>query len=360
MLINILETAFNLIISLNKDLFEIISLSLKVTISALIIAVSISIPIGAFLALYKNKFQSFLVLISNTLMGMPPVVLGLLIYTLVSKKGIFGFLDILYTPSAMILAQTLLIIPIVISLTYEEIYKKNKEYNLLLISLNLSNFSKLKTLIYECRYALLTVALTGFGRASAEVGAVMIVGGNINHFTRVMTTAIAFETSKGSIELAVALGLILLLISLIITIIIKSLRKISWMNILPLKIHNLSYSVNGSNILNNINILSDEKKITIIAGNNGSGKSTLLKILHGLIEIPDNIIKWGDYSIKNVKDNQDPIDMIKEMLIQGGHSTQDDLKLIDKDIKKIVQESADFAIASPEPDLNELYTDILV
>ena len=227
MLINILETAFNLIISLNKDLFEIISLSLKVTISALIIAVSISIPIVAFLALYKNKFQSFLVLISNTLMGMPPVVLGLLIYTLVSKKGIFGFLDILYTPSAMILAQTLLIIPIVISLTYEEIYKKNKEYNLLLISLNLSNFSKLKTLIYECRYALLTVALTGFGRASAEVGAVMIVGGNINHFTRVMTTAIAFETSKGSIELAVALGLILLLISLIITIIIKSLRKIS-------------------------------------------------------------------------------------------------------------------------------------
>ena len=227
MLINILETAFNLIISLDKDLFEIINLSLKVTISALIIAVSVSIPLGAFLVFYKNKFQSFIVLIANTLMGMPPVVLGLLIYTLVSKKGIFGFLDILYTPTAMILAQTLLIIPIVISLTYEEIYKKNKEYNLLLSSLNLSNFSKLKTLIYECRYALLTVALTGFGRASAEVGAVMIVGGNINHFTRVMTTAIAFETSKGSIELAVALGLILLLISFIITLLIKSLRKIS-------------------------------------------------------------------------------------------------------------------------------------
>ena len=227
MLINILETAFNLIISLDKDLFEIISLSLTVTISALIIAVAISIPLGAFLVLYKNRLQAFIVLISNTLMGMPPVVLGLLIYTLVSKKGVFGFLDILYTPSVMILAQTLLIMPIVISLTYEEIYKKNKEYNLLLISLNLSNLSKLKTLIYECRYALITVALTGFGRASAEVGAVMIVGGNINHFTRVMTTAIAFETSKGSIELAVALGLILLLISLIITIIIKSLRKIS-------------------------------------------------------------------------------------------------------------------------------------
>ena len=227
MLINILETAFNLIISLDKDLFEIISLSLTVTISALIIAVAISIPLGAFLVLYKNRLQAFIVLISNTLMGMPPVVLGLLIYTLVSKKGVFGFLDILYTPSVMILAQTLLIMPIVISLTYEEIYKKNKEYNLLLISLNLSNFSKLKTLIYECRYALITVALTGFGRASAEVGAVMIVGGNINHFTRVMTTAIAFETSKGSIELAVALGLILLIISLIITIIIKSLRKIS-------------------------------------------------------------------------------------------------------------------------------------
>ena len=227
MLVNILETAFILIITLDSNLFEIINLSLKVTLSALFIAISISIPLGAYLVFYKNRFQSFIVLISNTLMGMPPVVLGLLIYTLVSKKGIFGFLDILYTPYAMVLAQTLLIIPIVVSLTYEEIYKKNKDYKLLLNSLNLSNFSKLKTLIYECRYALLTVALTGFGRASAEVGAVMIVGGNINHYTRVMTTAIAFETSKGSIELAVALGLILLIISLIITLIIKSLRKIS-------------------------------------------------------------------------------------------------------------------------------------
>ena len=227
MLINILETAFNLIITLNNDLFEIINLSLKVTLSALLISVLISIPFGAFLVFYKNKFQSLIVLIANTLMGMPPVVLGLLIYTLVSKKGIFGFLDILYTPSAMIIAQTLLIVPIVVSLTYEEIYKKNKEYDLLLNSLNLDKLSKLKTLIYESRYALITVALTGFGRASAEVGAVMIVGGNINHFTRVMTTAIAFETSKGSIELAVALGLILILISFIITLLIKSLRKIS-------------------------------------------------------------------------------------------------------------------------------------
>ena len=227
MLINILETAFNLIITFNEDLFEIIGLSLKVTISALIIAVFISIPFGAYLVFYQNKLQSFVVLISNTLMGMPPVVLGLLIYTLVSKKGIFGFLDILYTPTAMILAQTLLIIPIVVSLTYEEIYKKNKEYNLLLNSLNLNRLAKLKTLVYESRYALITVALTGFGRASAEVGAVMIVGGNINHFTRVMTTSIAFETSKGSIELAVALGLILISISFIITLLIKSLRKIS-------------------------------------------------------------------------------------------------------------------------------------
>ena len=226
MLVNILETAFILIITLDSNLFEIINLSLKVTLSALFIAILISIPLGAYLVFYKNRFQSFVVLISNTLMGMPPVVLGLLIYTLVSKKGVFGFLDILYTPYAMVLAQTLLIIPIVVSLTYEEIYKKNKDYKLLLNSLNLSNYSKLKTLIYECRYALLTVALTGFGRASAEVGAVMIVGGNINHYTRVMTTAIAFETSKGSIELAVALGLILLIISLIITLIIKSLRKI--------------------------------------------------------------------------------------------------------------------------------------
>tara|TARA_B100000965_G_C19577184_1_gene751847 strand:- start:710 stop:1393 length:684 start_codon:yes stop_codon:yes gene_type:complete len=226
MLSNIIETAFHLIFTLDKDLIEIISLSLKVTMSALLISVLISIPFGSFLVLYRNKFQSFVILVSNTLMGMPPVVLGLIIYTLVSKRGIFGFLDILYTPSAMILAQTLLITPIVVSLTYEEIYKKHKDYYLFLNSLNLSNFSKLRTLIYECRYALITVTLTGFGRASAEVGAVMIVGGNINHFTRVMTTAIAFETSKGSIELAVALGLILIMISFIITLLIKSLRKI--------------------------------------------------------------------------------------------------------------------------------------
>ena len=226
MLSNIIETAFHLIFTLDKDLIEIISLSLKVTMSALLISVFISIPFGSFLVLYRNKFQSFVILVSNTLMGMPPVVLGLIIYTLVSKRGIFGFLDILYTPSAMILAQTLLITPIVVSLTYEEIYKKYKDYYLFLNSLNLSNFSKLRTLIYECRYALITVTLTGFGRASAEVGAVMIVGGNINHFTRVMTTAIAFETSKGSIELAVALGLILIMISFIITLLIKSLRKI--------------------------------------------------------------------------------------------------------------------------------------
>ena len=223
---NIIETAFHLIFTLNEDLLEIISLSLRVTISALVISIIVSIPFGAFLVFYKNKFQSAIILISNTLMGMPPVVLGLIIYTLVSKKGIFGFLDILYTPTAMILAQTLLIIPIIISLTYEEVYKKNKEINLLLDSLNLSNFVKLKTLIYECRFALVTVTLTGFGRASAEVGAVMIVGGNINHFTRVMTTAIAFETSRGSIELAVALGLILIFISLLITLLIRSFRRL--------------------------------------------------------------------------------------------------------------------------------------
>ena len=118
MLINILETAFKLIITLDKDLFEIINLSLKVTLSALIIAVIISIPFGAFLVFYKNRVQSITVLITNTLMGMPPVVLGLLIYTLVSKKGVFGFLDILYTPTAMILAQTLLIMPIAVSYTH--------------------------------------------------------------------------------------------------------------------------------------------------------------------------------------------------------------------------------------------------
>ncbi len=226
MSINFLENVFNLIISLDKSLIVIILLSLKTSLLALLIATLLSLPVGSYLVFYNNKFQYFIILMSNTFMGLPPVVLGLLIYILISKSGIFGFLNILYTPSAMILSQTLLIIPIIISLTYEEIYKKNKKYNILLNSLNLNNYSKAKTLIYESRYALITVILTGYGRASAEVGAILIVGGNINNYTRVMTTTIANETNKGNIEIAVLLGIILLIISLIITLIIRSIRKL--------------------------------------------------------------------------------------------------------------------------------------
>ena len=213
-LVSAFYLAVNLLISVDSDLFEIIILSLQVSLSAVLFSCLLGFPLGALTAVAKFPGRRALVISMNALMGLPPVVLGLLVYIILSRSGPLGFLGLLYTPSAMIIAQSLLITPIVAALTREVISHLHEEYNEQFQSLNIPRNQAIKTLLWDGRFNLMTVALAGFGRAVAEVGAVMIVGGNIDHLTRVMTTAIALETSKGNLALALALGMILIGISL--------------------------------------------------------------------------------------------------------------------------------------------------
>ncbi|MBT5072689.1 MAG: ABC transporter permease [Kordiimonadaceae bacterium] len=221
----ILVQSLYLIVSFNGELMEIIGLSLYVSLSALLIAALIGLPIGSLLAT-KNFFGSkILNIIINAFMGLPPVVAGLMVYMILSRSGPLGLLGLLYTPQAMIIAQTLLIFPILTALSRQIIEEMNNEYDELLMSLKVSAWTRIKTLLWESRVSLLTVLLAGFGRAIAEVGAVMIVGGNIEHSTRTMTTSIQMEISKGNLELAMALGIILLVISLAVNILMHFIKS---------------------------------------------------------------------------------------------------------------------------------------
>ena len=219
--------AFRLVVSLDPDLFEIIGLSLKVSLAALASASLIGLPIGALVGFTRFPGRGFVIVVMNALMGMPPVVIGLLLYLMISRSGPLGALALLYTPTAMIIAQTLLIVPIVAALTRQIIEDLHTEYDEQFRSLCVSRGFALVTLLADARYSLVTVVLAGFGRAIAEVGAVIIVGGNINHFTRVMTTAIALETSKGQLALAVALGIVLLGIALAVNTAAALLRSVA-------------------------------------------------------------------------------------------------------------------------------------
>lgn len=207
-------SAFNLVTSGDPELGRIVFLSLRVTLSALLMAAIVGLPLGAFLAIGRFPGRGILVVILNALMGLPPVVAGLLIYLLLSRSGPLGALGLLFTPGAMIIAQTVLILPIIISLTRQVIEDLWADYEEQLRSLGSSRLRAVPTLLWDGRYSLVTALLAGFGRASAEVGAVMIVGGNIAGYTRVMTTAIALETSKGDLALALALGMILMTLTL--------------------------------------------------------------------------------------------------------------------------------------------------
>ena len=209
-----LQTAFYLIVSGNSDLFEIIMLSIKVSLTSLLGSIVIGLPLGAFLAIHRFRLRSIILSILNALMGIPPVVVGLIVYLYLSRSGPLGFLSLLYTPTAMIIAQMLLVIPIITALSAQIIEDLHIEYRDLFRSLNVPTFKALMAYIIDARMSLLTVILAGFGRAISEVGAVSIVGGNIDHLTRVMTTAIALETSRGNLSLALALGFILLAIAL--------------------------------------------------------------------------------------------------------------------------------------------------
>jgi tungstate transport system permease protein len=206
--------AGHLVLNADPALAEIVILSLRITASALSISALIGLPLGALLAIARFPGRTALIVLANALMGLPPVVVGLTVYMLLSNAGPLGVLQLLYTPTAMVIAQAILITPIIIALTRQVIADLNAEYSETFHSLVVPGHTAITALLWDARYSLLTVLLAGFGRAIAEVGAVMIVGGNINHVTRVMTTAIALETSKGDLALALALGVVLLLIAL--------------------------------------------------------------------------------------------------------------------------------------------------
>jgi tungstate transport system permease protein len=208
--IDAFRRAIGLIVTLDPNLVEILILSLKVSLSAVAIASLLGFAIGGALAVYRFPGRGAVSAILSALMGLPPVVAGLMVYLLLSNVGPFGVLQLLYTPTAMIIAQVVLVTPIIGALTRQACQDLLEEYDEQLRSLGASASAIVVTLLWDCRYRLITAVLAGFGRAIAEVGAVMIVGGNIDHVTRTMTTAIALETSKGNIALALALGIVLL------------------------------------------------------------------------------------------------------------------------------------------------------
>lgn len=212
----IFSQAFGLIAGGDADLWRIVGLSLRVSLSATLIASLFAIPLGAALAVWKFPLKSLVVSVSTAMMALPPVVVGLAVYLLLSRSGPLGELGMLFTPEAMIIAQTILIFPIVLALTREAILPLDREYSRLFSAFDLSPALRIRTLVWDARFAVITALLAGFGRALAEVGAVIIVGGNINGVTRVMTTTIALETSKGNLELALALGLVLIMIAFLI------------------------------------------------------------------------------------------------------------------------------------------------
>ena len=222
----ILGKAFELISSGNSDLVSIVLLSLQVSLSACLIAALFGVPLGAFLAVRDFRGKKLILVIATALMALPPVVVGLIVYLTLSRSGPLGDLGLLFTPTAMIIAQTCLIFPIIVALTHQAIQPVEREYRSLFNALDTQGTTRLWTLILDARFAVFTAILAGFGRALAEVGAVIIVGGNINGVTRVMTTTIALETSKGNLELALALGLILILIALLVNALIHMIANI--------------------------------------------------------------------------------------------------------------------------------------
>ncbi len=219
--------AWALIAGVEPGLTGIVLLSLQVSLSAVLIASAIALPLGAAIAVGRFPGRQALIVLLNALMGLPPVVVGLLVYLLLSRAGPMGSLGILFTPTAMVVAQTVLVIPIIAALSRQVIEDAWREYDEQLRSLGASRPSAALTLIWDTRFSLVTIVLAGFGRAAAEVGAVMIVGGNIDGVTRVMTTAIALETSKGDLPLALGLGIVLLTLVLLLNALAALIRELA-------------------------------------------------------------------------------------------------------------------------------------
>ena len=206
---------------------DIVLLSLQVSLTAVAIATVIGLPLGAVAALFRFPGRRVLVVCLNALMGLPPVVVGLVVYLALSRAGPFGVFGLLFTPTAMIIAQFILVLPIIAALSRQVMEEMWLEYREQLQSLGVPPLGQLSVLLWDGRFALLTAVLAGFGRATAEVGAVMVVGGNIDHVTRVMTTTIALEASKGDLAKALGLGIVLLLVSLGVNLLAYFLREFS-------------------------------------------------------------------------------------------------------------------------------------
>jgi tungstate transport system permease protein len=209
-------SALDLVLTGDPALFAIVRLSLVVSLSAVLLAALVGLPLGAWLALARFPGRESCIVVLNALMGLPPVVVGLLVYLLLSRSGPLGSWGILFTPQAMIIAQTILIAPIIAALTRQTIEDLWLEYRDELAAMNVGTLGSVMTLLWDGRFSLLTALLAGFGRAAAEVGAVIVVGGNIDGFTRTMTTAIALETSKGDLPLAIGLGMVLIVIVVLV------------------------------------------------------------------------------------------------------------------------------------------------
>jgi tungstate transport system permease protein len=218
-------SALDLVLSGDPALFSIVRLSLAISLSAAFVASLFAIPFGAWLALVRFRGREGLIVVLNALMGLPPVVVGLAVYLALSRSGPLGALGWLFTPQAMIVAQAVLVAPIVAALTRQTVEDLWVEYRDELAGMNVGPARRVATLIWDARFSLTTAVLAGFGRAAAEVGAIMIVGGNIEGFTRTMTTAIALETSKGDLPLAIGLGLVLIAIVVIINALAWAARR---------------------------------------------------------------------------------------------------------------------------------------
>lgn len=218
-------SALDLLLSADPTLIAIVRLSLLISLSAVLFAALVGVPVGACLALTRFPGREVLIVILNALMGLPPVVVGLAIFLLLSRSGPLGSWGLLFTPQAMVIAQTVLVAPIIAALTRQTIEDLWVEYRDELAAMDVGPAQRVATLIWDARFSLVTALLAGFGRAAAEVGAIIIVGGNIEGFTRTMTTAIALETSKGDLPLAVGLGMVLIVIVIVINALAWGIRR---------------------------------------------------------------------------------------------------------------------------------------
>lgn len=221
------EAAVRLVAQADSELVRIVLLSLRVSLTAVLLAALMGLPIGAVIAVTRFPGRQAVIVVLNALMGLPPVVVGLLVYLMLSRAGPLGSLGILFTPSAMVIAQTVLILPIIAALGRQAIEDAWIEYQEQLRSLGARPAGAATTLLWDTRFSLLTAVLAGFGRAAAEVGAVMIVGGNIDGVTRVMTTAIALETSKGDLPLALGLGIVLIALVLMLNAAASVIKEVA-------------------------------------------------------------------------------------------------------------------------------------